>query len=539
MPSTARRTTTSTSAPGRARPARTATAALLATAALGTTRTAPAPAARADVGEFRAEPNCQTSSPEWTLSFVQDGSVVHVRDANALEARLPEGTGELRYSTYGTPPFSLLDVDGTVLATARASAPAHPCDGWRSRADYAASGSNTPGWLQSAGELPAEPTERTAEGVEVYRGTLGSLYVRPTGNPPTGHVVRGAIRDRYLALGGHRGFLGHPRSSERGAPAFDGFATSFSGGTIAWSPDLGTHLVRGAIRERYEFGDRTDARIGVPAGEEFGPLREGGYGQHFRRGSIYWTPRTGPAVVEGAIRDLWARTGWERGPLGYPLGDEIVTGRYGEGRAQRFQGGTAYWSPSTGAHRVAGAIAARYEAVGGPGGFLGFPTTDEFGPLRGGGAGQHFAYGSVYWSPATDAHAVDTRVALAWGQAGWEAGYLGYPVADTMGRDIAGPGRIQHFQGASLYFGKPDVIPVRGAILAAYRAFGAERSALGWPGGPEQPTADGAVQSFSGGTITWNPVRGTTVAVTQPLRRPTGTTNTTGTTGTTTRGGTR
>ncbi|HEX3482358.1 MAG TPA: hypothetical protein VHT91_45390 [Kofleriaceae bacterium] len=43
---------------------------------------------------------------------------------------------------------------------------------------------------------------------------------------------------------------------------------------------------------------------------------------HFERGSIYWSPRTGPMMVRGTVRDRWAASGWELGPLGYPVQDQ-------------------------------------------------------------------------------------------------------------------------------------------------------------------------------------------------------------------------
>jgi uncharacterized protein with LGFP repeats len=49
--------------------------------------------------------------------------------------------------------------------------------------------------------------------------------------------------------------------------------------------------------------------------------------------------------VHGAIRELWSRQGWERGRLGYPVGDERdIPG----GRASRFQGGEVTWTPTGG-----------------------------------------------------------------------------------------------------------------------------------------------------------------------------------------------
>jgi hypothetical protein len=41
-------------------------------------------------------------------------------------------------------------------------------------------------------------------------------------------------------------------------------------------------------------------------------------------GSIYWTPHTGPMIVHGSIRDVWATLGWERGYLGYPVTDQVL-----------------------------------------------------------------------------------------------------------------------------------------------------------------------------------------------------------------------
>src|SRR5436853_722022 len=58
---------------------------------------------------------------------------------------------------------------------------------------------------------------------------------------------------------------------------------------------------------------------------------------------------------------------------------------------------TTYTSPGTGGHQVCGAIRAKYVALGGPGGFLGYPTTDETPTPDGVGRFNHFANdGSIY-----------------------------------------------------------------------------------------------------------------------------------------------
>ena len=84
----------------------------------------------------------------------------------------------------------------------------------------------------------------------------------------------GAIRDKWLELGGEKGFLGQPQTNE-----------------------LKTHDGMG----RYN---------------------------HFQGGSIYWTKATGAHEVHGAIRDKWVSLGSERSFLGYPVSDE---GDFSEG----------------------------------------------------------------------------------------------------------------------------------------------------------------------------------------------------------------
>jgi uncharacterized protein with LGFP repeats len=59
---------------------------------------------------------------------------------------------------------------------------------------------------------------------------------------------------------------------------------------------------------------------------------------------MWWSPSTGAVCVQGLIRDAWAGTGWEAGPLGYPVSNEYaITG----GRRSDFQHGSITWSQAT------------------------------------------------------------------------------------------------------------------------------------------------------------------------------------------------
>jgi len=80
--------------------------------------------------------------------------------------------------------------------------------------------------------------------------------------------------------------------------------------------------VHGGIRAKYEALGGAAGPLGLPLTDETTAPDGVGRYNHFERGSIYWTPRTGPMMVRGTVRDRWAASGWERGPLGYPVQDQ-------------------------------------------------------------------------------------------------------------------------------------------------------------------------------------------------------------------------
>ena len=120
-----------------------------------------------------------------------------------------------------------------------------------------------------------------------------------------------------------------------------------------------------------------------------------GFGQHFERGSIYWSERGGAHRVFGGIGERYQEFDGVQGRLGYPLTDELTSGRSPQGTTgvfQRFEGArdypdeidmnpvdragaTIYWSESLGAHVTWDAIGKLYERGGGTTGELGFPTS--------------------------------------------------------------------------------------------------------------------------------------------------------------------
>ena len=172
--------------------------------------------------------------------------------------------------------------------------------------------------------------------------------------------------------------------------------------------------------------------------------------QHYVNGSIYYHPSTGAHEVHGLIRARWKSLGWERSFLGYPKTDETATPD-GIGRFNHFQGGSIYWSPSTGAWEVHGAIRSTYSSLGWERSFLRYPLTNETTCPDGVGRFNHFQGGSIYWTPSTGAHEVHGAIRSHWASLGWERSPLGYPTSDEL-VVFGGDGRISHFQHGSIYW---------------------------------------------------------------------------------------
>ncbi len=106
--------------------------------------------------------------------------------------------------------------------------------------------------------------------------------------------------------------------------AGSGYMQSFEGCDIYYSSSTGAHEVHGDIRVKYNDLGGASGELGLPTTDETGTPDGIGRYNHFVGGSIYWTPHTGPMMVRGRIRDVWASQGWENGSLKYPVADEYT-----------------------------------------------------------------------------------------------------------------------------------------------------------------------------------------------------------------------
>jgi hypothetical protein len=318
----------------------------------------------------------------------------------------------------------------------------------------------------------------------------------------------GAIEQHYYDLGGPGSLLGAQLTGEMVAPDGAGRFTNYQNGAIYWTPGTGAWEVHGAIKLEWAATGWERGPLGYPVTDEL-PTPDGvGRFNHFQASSIYWTPDTGAHEVHGAVRASWAASGWERGPLGYPLTDETPTPD-GRGRYNHFQAGSIYWTAVTGARIVRGEIHRRWAELGWERSPLGYPLTDELGTPDGRGRFNHFEGGSVYWSPASGGHVVYPQIRDRWAALEWETGLLGYPVTDD--QPTPDGGRYAGFQGGWIYRGPTTAAhEVHGQIALTWAGLGALQSRLGYPVTDEYAVPGGRASDFEHGRITWNAATGAT-----------------------------
>ena len=138
--------------------------------------------------------------------------------------------------------------------------------------------------------------------------------------------------------------------------------------------------------------------------------------------------------VSGAIAEKYNQLGGKDGPLGAVTSEERSAPL--GGRFQEFERGRIYWHGETGAFAVYGEIAKKWNSIGWL--TFGYPITDQLVTPDGRGLFNHFravdradkAEASIYWTERTGAHAIYGAIREKWASLGWERSVVGYPTSD-------------------------------------------------------------------------------------------------------------
>ncbi|MDQ1421625.1 MAG: hypothetical protein QOJ52_3587 [Acidimicrobiaceae bacterium] len=312
------------------------------------------------------------------------------------------------------------------------------------------------------------------------------------------------IQAHYAQLGGAGSFLGAPVGAEVWLSDGVGKYQSFANGYIYWSPFTGAHEIHGSILSLYAATGFERGPLGYPITDAAKTADGSGRYNHFQNGSIYWSPATGTYEVHGSIRSKYGSLGWEQSFLGFPTSSTLVTATQ-SGRYNLFQGGAIYWSAATDAHEVHGSIRDKWASLGWELGFLGYPVTDAAKTAAGTGRYNHFQGGSIYWSPASGTHEVHGAIRDEWAARGWEQGLLGFPVSDTL-LTARADGRYSAFQGGAIYWSPVSgAHEVHGPIFDKWASLGWELGPMGYPTADQAGVGDGVGQfgQFQNGSIYW------------------------------------
>ncbi|MDI3314437.1 MAG: hypothetical protein QJR12_09200 [Mycobacterium sp.] len=361
--------------------------------------------------------------------------------------------------------------------------------------------------------------------------TLAALVlVAPLAAASPESDAEAAITSAWERAGGDNSVLGAKQGDVYSVG--DGFAQNFAGGKMFYTPATGAHAMYGAILDKYEsLGGPVGSALGFPTTDEvpglIGPDSRVSLFSASDKPVIFWTPQHGAFVVRGAINAAWDKLGSSGGPLGAPVSDETYDG---ELATQRFSGGQVSWNrltkvfatiPPELANQLTGlqvpidptaAIDTAWRAAGGATGPLGAKRGEQH-RIGDNGIVQDFAGGKVYFSPATGANAVEGAILAKYESLGGPVGSgLGFPIANEADGGLPAS-RISRFSAADkpVIFWTPahGAFVVRGAMKAAWDKLGAATGVLGAPVGDQAVDGGLVTQTFTGGTISWNPAKNT------------------------------
>jgi GH25 family lysozyme M1 (1,4-beta-N-acetylmuramidase) len=341
--------------------------------------------------------------------------------------------------------------------TGRAPAIYTTTDWWKTCTGNSAAFSNNPLHVASygsvAGSLPASWSfyslwQYSSTGPfdgdsDVWNGTETALSSFAT-NGPTSSVsppAQSAIAIKAASLGGG---LGTATSGEIYGLKDGGGYQNYQRGAIIYSPATGAHLSMGAIRNLWAATGYENGGLGYPTSDENLDGRGGVY-QNYQHGAIVYAPGIGTFISLGAIRNLWLATGSVAGGLGYPTSNEIPDGRGGV--YQTYQHGAIVYAPGAGTFVSLGAIRNLWLATGSVNGGLGYPTSNEIPDGRG-GASQNYQHGAIVYAPGYGTFISLGAIRSAWLSTGAVTGRLGYPISNEY---VAGSGiTAQNFQGGKI-----------------------------------------------------------------------------------------
>lgn len=254
----------------------------------------------------------------------------------------------------------------------------------------------------------------TADGGQPYLAAHRDPYDDFAGNPVhdwTTTVSASELENAYPELGdlitvavtrrdGHGAWGGRVEQAVLDGTAGD---VSVTGQDLRWLLGLRSEwfsIAATPIMDRWRSLGGRRAKIGEPVSGEFAVAR--GAVQKFESGRIFWSKTTGARDLRGAILTTYQKLGGTDSRLGLPV--KGMMDAPDRGHKAAFQRGFIFSGRRTGAHVLYGRILERWTAAGTVRSAFGYPTTDVF--AVDGGLRVRFEGGVISWDRSTDSFSV-------------------------------------------------------------------------------------------------------------------------------------
>ncbi len=294
-------------------------------------------------------------------------------------------------------------------------------------------------------------------------GTEGSGIVMKSNANDNSYWIGGSFWSGYLAAGGAGGILGYPISDRYATNG--GFRQDFQGGSLIQSAKGIFPLFGGVGYQYLHFEGGQKGRLGFPTSGEIG-IGNGAIVQNFEKGYILYGRGTTRTVMNGSeIAVGYDGSGLNTTYTGTfdRMGGWDVVGsatnnvhRWGNGYVQDFAGGSEgsgiimKWDVNNDSHWLGGSFWKKFLEVGGPGGILGYPTSDRY--ATNGGFRQDFQGGSIFQS-AKGVFPVFGGVGYQYFHyEGAQQGRLGFPTSGEIG--VGNGAIVQNFENGYVLYGR-------------------------------------------------------------------------------------
>lgn len=207
------------------------------------------------------------------------------------------------------------------------------------------------------------------------------------------------ISRKYAALGGASGRLGRVVEAERAVRSSRaGRVARYAGGSIYWSQSTGAHPLWGVLMTEFQNQRGIDGPLGYPSTDILSSSDGTARYSVFQYGRIYFRrDKNRTVTIAGDFHTKHRQLGGAGGVMGYPTHNARTINAPGGGRVQTFDTGRMYQRGGV-TRQTHGSIHTAYQANGGVGGRLGYPTSDVQTITRGGRI-QYFERGRIYSHP--------------------------------------------------------------------------------------------------------------------------------------------